>query len=579
MKEISKTINLTHEQLIRYQAAASAWELGDWNFLADIEVGFFINSCVYGEILACQAVAYVQLGDVEKGVLLAKKSNEHISDRQRLFSIVCSGIHNSFGRAHLLLNQLCKAHNQFSLALAYSTPYYRHSVMVDNRISTQQIALDAHKQVVSKSTKPFLSKKNKIMLGDGWAGNTINTVIFRHHGIMTAGEFQFTAFYQDHETIVFIKRDLETDEIERFTLNGEYNLDDAHNSISLGVDRSGYIHVSYDHHGTKLKYRRGEKPWSISDWSDELPMSGANEQKVTYPTFIIPKNGSPLLMLYRDGNWKKGSAYLKRYEESTLSWEDYPLPILSGAENKPWTSNAYWNNPVLDNNSCLHLSYVWRTDYFSDQQLVNNVNIGYAKSYDFGKSWLTIENQPYKLPITQVNSDVVWPITPGSNLINQCSMVIDSLGYPHIAFYANDETGIPQYQHVWYDGSRWNCSLLPLNKNAFLLSGRGTLQLPLSRPVLLLDKKDKAYMVFRSLFSKNKLRTVITSPPCYAYYEKDTFDLSEIEVGHSEPVIDHERWERLNILSFYQQKNAQPNGDVGILEEYSPVCIVEYAIC
>lgn len=575
MQEGGKTINLTNEQFAKFQEIARAWELGDWKHIAHIEADFFINSDVYGEILAYQASACYQLGDIEKGAAQAKKAYKQSGNLQRVFSIIFSGVHNSFGRANLLLNHQYRAREQFSLALAFSASDYRHPIAVDNRINTQQVALEACSgRAMIEGAEPSLSKKSVIELGDGWAGNTINTVIFRHHGIMSVGDLQFTAFYQDHHTIVFIKRNLKTDEIERFALTGEYNLNDAHNSISLGVDRSGYIHVSYDHHGTKLKYRRSEHPLSINGWSDELPMTGVNEQKVTYPTFIIPKNDSPLLMLYRDGNWKKGSAYLKRYEESTLSWEDYPLPILSGAENKPWTSNAYWNNPVIDNHGCLHLSYVWRTDYFSDQQLVNNINIGYAKSYDFGKSWVTIKNQPYKLPITQVNSDVVWPITPGSNLINQCSMAIDSLGFPHIAFYANDANEIPQYQYVWNDGKHWHHRYISKRVSAFNLTGGGTLKIPISRPEVLVDKDDNVYVITRSDVCQQKLTLLALKSKNRP--EDEAFELWEEALGQSEPIVDRCYWDATNIITVLVQKNLQPDGDREIRHKSEKTYLVDF---
>jgi len=40
-----------------------------------------------------------------------------------------------------------------------------------------------------------LSPLDVIELGDGWATNTVNTVIFRHHALVSRGGFQFTGYY------------------------------------------------------------------------------------------------------------------------------------------------------------------------------------------------------------------------------------------------------------------------------------------------------------------------------------------------------------------------------------------------
>ncbi len=47
-----------------------------------------------------------------------------------------------------------------------------------------------------------LRQKHVIKLGDAWGTNTVNTVIFRHHGIITdKNAYPFTSFYGDENTI------------------------------------------------------------------------------------------------------------------------------------------------------------------------------------------------------------------------------------------------------------------------------------------------------------------------------------------------------------------------------------------
>ena len=104
----------------------------------------------------------------------------------------------------------------------------------------------------------------KISLGEAWASNTVNTVIFRQHGILTCGQYQFTAFYANKQTLRVVQRDLATDRVSSHDILGTFNIDDAHNSISLGCDRDGFLHVAYDHHGTPLRYRRSTRPLDVT---------------------------------------------------------------------------------------------------------------------------------------------------------------------------------------------------------------------------------------------------------------------------------------------------------------------------
>ncbi|HFU75699.1 MAG TPA: hypothetical protein ENK66_05565 [Arcobacter sp.] len=421
-----------------------------------------------------------------------------------------------------------------------------------------------------------IAKQHIVNLGKAWAANTINTVIFRHHGIVTRENYQYTAFYLNEQTIKIIRRDLiDSKKLDIYELNGSYNLNDAHNSISLGVDQKGYIHISYDHHGSKLHYRKSLKPFEISQWTDELAMTNQNEENVTYPTFISPSETSPLMLMYRSGIWKKGSTFLKYYDEALEKWFDYPKPILSGSHQQPWTSNAYWNHPVIDSYGCLHLSYCWRTDYLDDNQLINNMNINYAKSYDNGYSWLTSKNMNYKLPITQTISEVVWAIPSQSNLINQTSMAIDSLGNPHIVYYSNDKNGIPQLQHLWFNDEEWKRDFISERKEPFILSGGGTLELPISRPEILIDRDDNVYVIYRSKETDNKLILLYLNAPAYKFTEGDTIILYDEPVGQSEPIIDRDRWEKENILSLLVQYNLQPNGDMQTKEIFRDVKIVD----
>lgn len=455
----------------------------------------------------------------------------------------------------------------FMIALAHAKLDHRGSYLVfsklalDWNITPQSMTNIINEHRSGSSGKSFdVRVLNKIEIGIGWAANTINTAIYRHHGLLTIGEYQYTAYYESESVLSVVR--ISGINVESYKLQGRYRLHDAHNSISLGYDRNNCLHITYDHHGTKLKYRRSEVPYAIDTWQDEASMTGQHEDKVTYPTFINPRFQHPLTLLYRDGESDKGCARLKIFDEQSGLWSDYPVAVLSGENNAPWPCNGYWNHPAIDKNGTLHLSFVWRTHSIGSEQLVNNLNICYAKSDDNGLTWRTSTGIEFKLPITPVNCEVIFPVPPGSNLINQCSMAMDSKNHAHIAYYASDGDGVPQYFHLWQSGKKWKSRQVSNRKYPFKLKGVGTLQIPISRPEIIIDRDDSVHILFRGDLSGNCLSAYSASAPEYVS-DLDSFKVIwPLEVGNAEPVIDRTRWSIDDTLALFVQKTGQTNGDI-----------------
>lgn len=537
-----------------------AWQIGDWQALVSTDISSLDKQTNAQKYSLKIAIAHCLLGNTDKAKQFIQRAKQQGADNVLLATYLIGSVYQTLAQTQLVLQRTDLAAKSLNQA-----------AQIQQGSTQQQPEWLTHAQLeqCTKGLKPIQkmtsieAKTTEVLeLGQAWAGNTINTVIFRHQGVFSYQGRQYTAFYVDNNILRLIKRDLKTNKFEQYDLLGEYNLKDAHNTISLGIDREGYLHMSYDHHGNRLNYRRSQQAHSIQDWSDRLPMTGIDEERVTYPAFILPTQYTPLLMLYRDGNWKQGTAYLKYFDESLRQWFDYPNSILSGAEQKPWTSNAYWNHPTMDEHGVLHISYTWRTDYFSAEQLISNVNIDYAKSYDGGFNWFTSKDQPYKLPITPTNTETVWPISPGSNHINQTSMALDSKGHPHIVFYANDLDGIPQYQHLWYDGQQWKQSYVTQRNQSFTLNGGGTLDIPISRPEIIIDSNDTVYIIYRSEETQQKLVASYQTAPDYACQPNNTMVLWDENTGQAEPIIDRARWQQEKILTILVQYNQQPDGDL-----------------
>jgi len=410
-------------------------------------------------------------------------------------------------------------------------------------------------------------------IGEGWSGNTVNTVIFRHNGILTFNNIQITAFYDQDENIMLVKRNLSNNIIETYVIEDDFNTRNAHNSISLGVDKHGFLHLVYVNHGKVLRYQKSMEPLSIEQWSQLMSMTGINEDKVTYPTFLNNPIDSTLIFVYRQGNAHRGTVYFKKYDAKNEEWIDYPNPIITGEQDSP-TICPYWNHPVFDESGQLHLSFVWRKRPVNGK--INNVGMHYIRSSDNGMTWYNCAGDSLFLPIIPESPTEIWSIPQLSNLINQTSMAIDANSNPHIVYYSNDTGQIPQYQHLWFDGNTWKNSTISLRKIPFNLEGKGTLQIPMSRPEVIVDKNDVVYMILRADVSHDKLMVISFLPLDYSPENAKKEILCPIPVGYAEPLIDRMRWQNDNTLTILVQFNHQPQTDKVLDYHTSPVFLGDW---
>jgi hypothetical protein len=132
-----------------------------------------------------------------------------------------------------------------------------------------------------------------IPIAPGWAGNSVNTVIFRRDPITTHGDTQYAAFYDQQGNVVLGKRKLGTTQWETRITQHEGNHRDAHNTICIAVDGAGILHIAWDHHNNPLRYARSTAPGSL-ELTDKMPMTGERERSVTYPEFYNLADGGLL---------------------------------------------------------------------------------------------------------------------------------------------------------------------------------------------------------------------------------------------------------------------------------------------
>ena len=397
-----------------------------------------------------------------------------------------------------------------------------------------------------------LSAQKLIPVAEGWAGNSVNAVIFRRNSLVTHGKTQFVAFYDQEGRVVLGKRKLNSKKWELHTTQYRGNIRDAHNSISIMVDGDGYLHMSWDHHGHPLRYARSVEPLSLQ-MSDKMSMTGTLENNVTYPEFFLMPDGG-LIFMYRDGQSGRGNLALNRYDLKTKTWTQLHGNLIDGERRR----NAYWQ-ACVDSQGVIHLSWVWRSTW----DVSTNHDMAYARSMDGGVTWQKSNGEMYDMPIRAANSEYAWRIPQNSELINQTSMTTDRDGNPYIATYWRDQDSqVPQFRIIHLLDGKWNAMDLAFRNTPFSLSGGGTKSIPISRPQILVEGKGKRAVV-RLVFRDEERGSRVSVATCRNLSKPSwkVEDLTNFSVGAWEPSFDTELWRKRRRMHLFVQSVIQIDGE------------------
>jgi hypothetical protein len=417
-------------------------------------------------------------------------------------------------------------------------------------------------------TAPFTAfAQVSTIAGNGWANNSVNTVIFRKNSLVTFKSTQYAAFYNAEQFVVLAKRTQTSPhwQVQQTIYKGDAA--DAHKSISIMVDGEGCLHIAWEHHNQPLNYARSASPGSLV-LGAKLSMTGQNEDKVTYPEFYkLP--GGDLLFFYRDGQSGNGNLILNRYSVKTKTWTRVQDNLIDGEKAR----NAYWQI-AIDSKGTIHLSWVWR----ESPDVASNHDMCYARSLDGGKTWARTNGEKYSLPITAATAEYAARIPQKSELINQTSMFADEEGNPYIATYWRDANQtVPQYHLVYYNGTAWHTSNLGFRKTSFSLGGAGTKAIPVSRPQIVAWKqkgKMAAALIFRDEERGSKVSIAVNND-----LNKSNWTLSDISagsVGSWEPSYDTELWMNKKILNLFVQNTTQIDGEGTAAVKPQPVQVMEW---
>lgn len=281
------------------------------------------------------------------------------------------------------------------------------------------------------------------------------TLISNASASMTAvGET--TALIFDHDTgdiyAAYIDADLNAvvackrsgSDIWETAIVGVNVLNDAHNSVSIGIDPLGYIHAVWDIHATALNYKVSTSPRSL-DFADRI-MSGAVSQAVSYARFY--RAGGEFYLLFRDGLPSNGDQWIKRW--TSTGWVDVAIPLLSGRASST-TDNAYLGSCMGGDDGRLHIVWTHRVGWY-------NYGVYYAV-FDpaNGGTWSAIDGSEYAVPITRAAAEPksLVDVSDGTISNNGLGIALDSQDRPHIVF-SRHVNGGPEVFYASCDGDTWS---------------------------------------------------------------------------------------------------------------------------
>ncbi|MFZ5494698.1 MAG: BNR repeat-containing protein [Verrucomicrobiota bacterium] len=388
---------------------------------------------------------------------------------------------------------------------------------------------------------------------DAFAGSSVNVLANSQHTLLTHGDTQYAAFYAADSTVVLAKRALRGDTWTAHRTGFRGRTADAHDSIALGVDGDGFLHVAWDHHNNPLNYARSTAPGSLELGPREA-MTGAHEDRVTYPAFL-PLPGGDLLFFHRDGGSGRGNLVLNRYDTRARRWAQVHASLIDG-EGARSAYPAY----TVDPQGTLHLAWVWR----ATPDVATNQDLAYARSADGGVTWTAADGRPLAVPFTAANADYALRVGPNRSLMNPPSLAADAEGRPLIANYWTPAgSDIPQFHVLRHTGNAWRVTQVTARTTPFTLAGGGTKNPPISRAVLAVraaaDAGREAVLVYRD--DERGGRIVAATCEDLRKTGWRFTALTEGSVGAWEPSQDPVAWDRTGELHLLVQPVVQRDGN------------------
>jgi hypothetical protein len=318
--------------------------------------------------------------------------------------------------------------------------------------------------------------------------------LWTHHG------WQYAAYWDDARQVTVARRQLPDGDWEVTSLQDyqrtstgdrgkggviSRGFGDGHEKVAMGISADGYIHLSFDHHLSRLRYRVTEQPVAANpamyQWSAKLfgpvqhNLGGPVLDNVTYPSFTA--DGDRLVLYLRMGGGAgAANSHYFTYEDGrwTVNTERDSQFIDQHWSGNDGTVNAYLHGLAIHDGRW-HITWCWRDT--PDPRTSHH--LCYAYSDDRGVTWrnnagnvIGVRGQEF---ITADSPGVaVWNISSGRGYRNGGSMAVDSAGRVHVLAYGEPRGAIHFMRDP--DSRKWSREpfamlgkLIPLNGGGLIL--------------------------------------------------------------------------------------------------------------
>ncbi|MBI0400391.1 BNR repeat-containing protein [Cyclobacterium marinum] len=340
-------------------------------------------------------------------------------------------------------------------------------------VSCNQKSQETSKEPIVIDERDQKLSVNKIIPIDSvWAGHSVGFSLLTHQNR------QYIAYYNKDRHMTVGQRDLDEDQFELYQMpvfdreEGQGTSTtlgwDSHNSVTIGIDSEGYLHLAGNMHVHPITYFRGQEPYDISSLKQEMEMVGSNEKRCTYPHFMTDREGR-LLFHYRDGGSGNGNEIYNIYDVASKEWTrllDSPLTDGQGE------MNAYASQPSLREDNWYHMYWVWR----DTPDCETNHDLSYIKSPDL-KNWYDAFGNKLTVPVTIAQKTVIVdPVPPKGGIINLAAkLCLDENNKPLMAFHKYDENGNLQFYVSRIVDGAWKAKQVTNWDYRWEFSGRGSI--------------------------------------------------------------------------------------------------------
>ena len=314
-----------------------------------------------------------------------------------------------------------------------------------------------------------------VVIDHVWSGTRVD------FAAVADGTYVFIGYYDADRHMAVARLDTATGRLEKTVLSALYNGWDSHDSVTIAMDAAGAPHIAGNMHNTRLTVFRDTTPQAIDHMVAD-GMTGRDEDRVTYPTFIRGPAGA-LFFSYREGGSGDGAWIVNRWNGT--HWQRAVDAPVFGSRYSGGSVNAYPSDFVLGPDGRFHVAIVWR----ATPDVATNFRLSYASTADFAH-WTAADGHPITLPLTPDNATVVDDAGQDRGLLNNIRLTLDPSGRPVIAYSKYDPTGHNAVYVARLESTRWRVQPVVSGTEARAVKGIGTLSFVAMGPVAFANPHD-----------------------------------------------------------------------------------------